>query len=137
MLGKSSISMVHHFPWRSVSHNQRVSPPCHLASTNVAIWHPSGILSSRDSVVSISSLSNLAPSPFCWLKLGQSWKQPEMFLAKFSKSSQNRCCYVCYPPVTKHVRLENGPFNNDFPIKTSIHMGFSSQPCLIPRVKHH
>ena len=36
-----------------------------------------------------------------------------------------------YPQVITHGLLENGPFTSDFPINTSIHSGFSSQPCLI------
>ena len=38
-----------------------------------------------------------------------------------------------YHPVVKHGVLENGPLISEFPIKTSICNGFSSQPCLITR----
>ena len=31
------------------------------------------------------------------------------------------------------MAMENRPFMDDFSIKTSIHRGFSSQPCLITR----
>ena len=45
--------------------------------------------------------------------------------------------YLVYPPdpsgnqTWQWKNMENGPFISDIPIKTSIHRGFSSQPCLI------
>ena len=39
--------------------------------------------------------------------------------------------YGIYPRVIKHGVLENGPLSSEFPIRSSIDRGFSSQPCLI------
>ena len=43
-----------------------------------------------------------------------------------------RILYRC-PPAIKHGVLEDGPFMGDFPLKTSFHRGFASQPCLMTR----
>ena len=39
--------------------------------------------------------------------------------------------YGIYLLGIKRGLLENPPFMDDFPIETSVYMGFPSQPCLI------
>ena len=86
------------------------------------------------------AIERMTPEGKCWTSFGFFWPprcMPQKVgrnLEKFGRLQRlhySRLHSGLPSGVIQHGLLENGPLISDFPNKTSIHKGFSSQPCLM------